>query len=154
MAEEFGGDVYIYDTDDGAEISIVNGLIMPDKGFRSAIYLSLFGGNKEDTGEVANNNSWWGNKLDNLSENEKYISRFQAFISSVPMTSKNISLAEEKIKQDLQWFIDDEIAESISVEIKAVDKKRIDIEIVISKAGEIIESGKFGLQWGNMKDGI
>lgn len=154
MLEEFGGDVYVYDTDDGAEINIVNGLIMPDMGFRTAVYISLFGGNKEDNGEVVTNETWWGNKFENLSENEKYVSRFQAFINSVPMTSKNISLAEEKIKQDLQWFIDDQIAESVDVDIKVIDKKRIDVKIVITKAGEIIESGNYGVQWGNMKDGI
>lgn len=154
MTEEFGGDVLVYDTDDGAEISIINGLVMPDEGFRTAVYLSLFGGNKEDTGEVINTQTWWGNKLQNTAENEKYVSRFQAFISSVPMTTKNIELAEEKIRQDLQWFIDNQIADSVDVEIKVIDKKRIEIEIVITKAGQIIESGTYGMQWGNMKNGI
>lgn len=154
MAEEFGGDVYLYDTDNGAEISVVNGLIIPDKGFRSAVYLSLFGGNKEDTGEVINVQTWWGNNIESNFENEKLVSRFQSFINSVPMTSKNLTIAEEKVQEDLKWFIDDGIADTVDVNITEVNRKQIEVKIVISKAGQLIESGIFGLQWGSMKDGI
>lgn len=154
MAEEFGGDVLLFDTQDGAEITIFNGLISMDKGFNSAVYLSLFGGDKDDTGEVVNNNTWWGNKIQNISENEKLVSRFQAFITSVPLTSKNVKLAEGKVIQDLQWMIDDGIADSIEAEIQVVGRKDINLKIVIAKFGEVIEAGNYSLQWGAMKNGI
>lgn len=154
MAEEFGGDVLLFDTQDGAEITIFNGLISMDKGFNSAVYLSLFGGDKDDTGEVVNNNTWWGNKIQNISENEKLVSRFQSFITSVPLTSKNVKLAEGKVIQDLQWMIDDGIADSIEAEIQVVGRKDINLKIVIAKFGEVIEAGNYSLQWGAMKDGI
>lgn len=154
MAEEFGGDVLLFDAQDGAEISIINGLITMDKGFNSAVYLSLFGGDKDDTGEVVNNNTWWGNKIQNISGNEKLVSRFQAFITSVPLITKNVELAEHKVKQDLQWMIDDGIADSIEAEIQVVGRKDINLKIVIAKYGEVIEAGNYSLQWGAMKNGI
>ena len=154
MAEELGGDVLIFDSIDGADISVINGLVTMDNGFNSAVYLSLFGGDEDDTGEVVNNNTWWGNKLQNMSENEKLVSRFQAFIKSVPLTSKNILLAEEKVEQDLQWMVDDGIADSIESVISVVGKKEINLTITVSKYGEVIEAGNYSLQWGAMKDGI
>lgn len=154
MVEEFGGDVLLLDTNDGAELTIVNGLVQLDTGFNSAVYLSLFGGDKDDTGEVVNNNTWWGNKLQNISENEKLVSRFQAFINSVPLISKNIRLAEEKALQDLQWMIDDGIADSIEAVITVINRKEINLKIDITKFGEVIEAGNYSLQWGAMKDGI
>lgn len=154
MVEEFGSDVLLFDAQDGAEISINNGLITMDKGFNSAVYLSLFGGDKDDTGEVVNNNTWWGNKIQNISENEKLVSRFQAFITSVPLITKNVKLAEHKVKQDLQWMIDDGIADSIEAEIQVVSRKDINLKILIAKFGEVIEAGNYSLQWGAMKNGI
>lgn len=154
MREEFGGDVYLYDTQDGSEIEIKNGLVMADEGFRTAVYLSLFGGNSDDTGEVINNETWWGNCLDNLSENEKLIGRFDAYVKSVPMTSRNIVVAEEKAKQDLQWIIDDGIADSVEVEITSGEKNKINLSVKIGKAGEILEAGNYSLQWESMKNGI
>lgn len=154
MREEFGGDVYLYDTQDGSEIEIKNGLVMADEGFRTAVYLSLFGGNSDDTGEVINNETWWGNCLDNLSENEKLIGRFDTYVKSVPMTSRNIVVAEEKAKQDLQWFIDDGIADSVEVEISSGEKNKINLSVKIGKAGEILEAGNYSLQWESMKNGI
>ena len=154
MVEEFGGDVLLLDTNDGADLTIVNRLVQLDTGFYSAVYLSLFGGDKDDTGEVVNNNTWWGNKLQNISENEKLVSRFQAFINSVPLISKNIRLAEEKALQDLQWMIDDGIADSIEAVITVINRKEINLKIDITKFGEVIEAGNYSLQWGAMKDGI
>lgn len=154
MSEEFGGDVLLYDTLDGAEIEIKNGLVMADEGFRTAVYLSLFGGNSDDTGEVVNNKTWWGNCLEGLSGNEKLVGRFAAFVRSVPMSSKNIALAESKARQDLQWFLDDGIADSVEVEITSGEKNKINLSVKIGKAGEILEAGNYSMQWESMKNGI
>lgn len=154
MSEDFGGDVWIYDTLDGAEIEIRNGLVMADGGFRTAVYLSLFGGNSDDAGEVIDNKTWWGNCLEGISEDEKLVGRFQAFIKSAPLTSRNLPLAEEKARQDLQWLIDDGMADLVEVEISSPEKNKIQMDVKIGKAGEILESGGFSLQWESMKHGI
>lgn len=154
MDKEFGGDVLIFDSEEGGEISVVNGLVLMDRGFSSAVYLSLFGGNGKDLGDVASNNTWWGNKLEDSLESEKLVSRFVSFISSEPLTSKNLILAEDKIQEDLKWFVDDGIADLIEVEILDAGNNRIQVDIKIGKDGEMIESGRFGFQWEVMKNGI
>ena len=76
MSDVFEGDVLLFDTDDGGEISVVNGLVIADRKFSTAAYLSLFGGNVEDGGRVDNNKTWWGNRFAETSEKEKIVSRF------------------------------------------------------------------------------
>lgn len=154
MTEEFGGDVLLFDTEDGGEISVINGLVIPDGGFRTAVFLSLFGGNKSDGGEVASGETWWGNKLENVSENEKLVSRFMAFIRAVPLSSKNLKIAQDKAEEDLKWFLDEEIADSVEVELLDEGNNRIQLNVRIEKSGQIIESGKYALQWEAMKNGV
>lgn len=154
MTEEFGGDVLIFDTEDGGEISVINGLVIPDGGFRTAVFLSLFGGNKNDGGEVISGETWWGNKLEGVSENEKLVSRFMAFIRSVPLSSKNLKIAQDKAEEDLKWFLDDGIADSVEVKLLDEGNNRIQLNVRIEKSGQIIESGKYALQWEAMKNGV
>ena len=154
MTEEFGGDVLLFDTKDGGEISVINGLVIPDGGFRTAVYLSLFGGNKDDGGEVGSGDTWWGNRLEGVSESEKLVSRFMAFVRSVPLNSKNMKIAQDKAEEDLKWFLDDDIADSVEVELLDEGNNRIQLNVRIEKSGKIIESGKYALQWEAMKNGI
>lgn len=154
MAEEFGGDVLFFDTEDGGEIAVINGLVIADGGFRSAVYLSLFGGNKEDEGDVASSHTWWGNKLEDVPVNERLVSRFVSYIRAVPLTSKNLRVAQDKAEEDLKWFIDDGIADSVAVELIEEGNNRIQLSVRIEKSGEVIESGKYALQWEAMKNGV
>lgn len=154
MTEEFGGDVLLFDTEDGGEISVINGLVINDGGFRTAVYLSLFGGNKDDGGEVASGDTWWGNRLEGVSENEKLVSRFMSFVRSVPLNSKNLKIAQDKAEEDLKWFLDDDIADSVEVELMDEGNNRIQLNVRIEKSGEIIESGKYALQWEAVKNGV
>ena len=146
MTEEFGGDVLLFDTEDGGEISVINGLVIPDGGFRTAVYLSLFGGDKDDGGEVASGDTWWGNRLEGVSENEKLV--------SVPLNSKNLKIAQDRAEEDLKWFLDDDIADSVEVELLDEGNNRIQLNVRIEKSGEIIESGKYALQWEAVKNGV
>lgn len=154
MTEEFGGDVLLFDTENGGEISVINGLVIPDGSFRTAVYLSFFGGNKDDGGDVASSDTWWGNRLEGVSENEKLVSRFMAFVRSVPLNSKNLKIAQDKAKEDLKWFLDDGIADSVEVNLLDEGNNRIQLNVKIEKSGKIIESGKYALQWEAVKNGI
>ena len=104
MSDIFEGDVFLFDTVDGGEISVVNGLVIADKKFSTAAYLSLFGGNVADGGRVDNNKTWWGNRFAETSEKEKIVSRFQALIKSLPLTTKNIFLAEQAFSAQICVF--------------------------------------------------
>lgn len=154
MSEEFNGDVYIYDTVDGSEFVIKNGLVMPDEGLKTAVYLSLFGGNEDDTEGGKNSKTWWGNRLIGVRDDEKLVNHFLLFIRSVPITSKNIVLAEEEAMRDLQWMKDNGISDSIGVKIYMVEKNRIELKITIEKNGDSLESEVFNVQWEAMKNGI
>lgn len=152
--EDFGGDVLLADSLDGAELVIQNGLIMDDKGLKNAVYLSILGGNSDDAGEGMANKTWWGNLIPGQAENEKLISRFQAFIRSEPLTSKNLQVAEEKIKQDLQWLIDAGYVDEIVVDIRATGLKCIIVKIDLLKQEALLDSGSYSVLWENIKNGI
>lgn len=152
--EEFGGDVLLLDTEDGGEITIKNGLIMADRTFTTASYLSLFGGNESDPGKVDSNKTWWGNRFYGTSENQKMVSRFQHVIKTLPMTSKNLLVAESAARDDLAWIIDEGVADEIDVFLKAVDAGRAELKVVIKKSGELIEKGNWTINWEVASNGI
>lgn len=152
--EEFEGDVLVNDSADGGELTIVNGLVMPDRGFSTAMYLSLFGGNYEDSGKVDNSSTWWGNRFNETKENEKMISRFQSFIRSKPLTSKNLNLASDYVEKDIEWMKELGICDDVEVNISSAGNNRINIELVISKSGELIEKGNFTANWEAINNGV
>lgn len=147
MSEEFAGDVLLFDTDNGGQISILNGLVMPDKRFSTAAYISLFGGNDDDMGRVDNNKTWWGNRFSNISNNELVVSRFQSLTKKLPLTSKNIALAEQAARDDLNWMIMEDVADEVSVAVQAIDKNRINLNIVVKKDGSLLDEGNWTLRW-------
>lgn len=152
--EEFEGDVLLVDSNDGGLLTIVNGLVMPDRGFTTAMYLSLFGGNFEDSGKVDNSQTWWGNRINETKENEKLISKFQSFIRGNPLTSKNLNLVPEYIEQDLAWMKEIGICDEIKVDVRATSMNQISIQIVIAKSGELIDKGNFNANWEAVNNGI
>jgi phage gp46-like protein len=145
--QSFEGDLLLYDTPDGGELAIESGLFVSDKQFSTAVYLSLFGGNKEDPGKVKNNQEWWGNYL-GISESEKLKSRFQYVITGLPMTVKNIKEAETAAQLDLQWFISEKIADEIFTYGQAVAKNRFNLTVEIMKDTRTIFKNTYFFQWG------
>jgi phage gp46-like protein len=145
--QNFEGELLLYDTPDGGEVELVDDFFVSDKTFSTAVYISIMGGNKGDNGKVKNKNTWWGNTLKNVLENEKIISRFQAVIFSMPMTTKNIQEAESAAILDLQWVISDGIGDAVTAEGYAVMRNKFKIVINIFAKGENIYSNAFSLFW-------
>jgi phage gp46-like protein len=145
--QNFEGDLLLMETPDGAEMVIENDLFVCDRSFNTAVYLSLFGGNKDDNGKVRNNKTWWGNTLPGTAENEKLVSRFQAVISGLPMTTKNIQEAEGAASLDLKWITDEGIAEKIIVSGRAVTRNKFTLHIDIQSGGKSIYENIFSLFW-------
>lgn len=152
--EEFQGDVLLTDDLDGGIISIENGLIMPDRGFSTAMYLSIFGGNSDDSGKVDTSSTWWGNRMRGTRANERMISKFQALIKVLPLTSKNLVLAQEAVASDVDWMKQEGIADEINVDVSAVDNHRVSITVIIKKNGELIEKGNYTANWEAVADGV
>jgi phage gp46-like protein len=148
----FEGDALLFETVDGGELAIENGLFVSDTQFSSAVYLSLLGGNQDDPGKVKNNKTWWGNYLDSVTKNEKMISRFQAIITGLPMTVKNIREAEAAAELDLQWFKDKKIADEITATIRSTGKHEFNLTIEILKDIRTVFENTYSLQWGGTND--
>jgi phage gp46-like protein len=146
--QNFEGDLLLYETVDDGELAIENGLFVSDRQFSSAVYLSLLGGNQDDPGKVENNKTWWGNHLDSIAKNEKIVSRFQAIITGLTMTVKNIREAEAAAELDLQWFKDEKIADEITATIKSTGKHEFNLIIEILKDVITVFENTYFLQWG------
>jgi phage gp46-like protein len=144
---DFEGDLLLFETLDGGEIQIENDLFINDRSFNTAVYLSLFGGNKDDGGKVKNNKTWWGNTLDGITENEKLVSRFQNIIYGLPMTTKNIQEAENAALLDLKWTVDEGIADKISALGQASAHNRFYLRIELQAHGKSIYENAFSLFW-------
>jgi phage gp46-like protein len=145
--EDFEGDLYLADTEDGGDIRVEEEFFVNDKTFNTAVYLSLFGGNKEDAGKIKNSRSWWGNMLSGTAENEKMVSRFQAVIAGKPMTAKNIQEAENAAELDLKWLKSEGAADGIKANGRAASGSRFLLDIKISAAGETVYDNTFALFW-------
>jgi phage gp46-like protein len=152
--QDFEGDILLTETPDGGDFIMNDGLIMADHNYSTAIYLSLFGGNKEDSGVVKTNKTWWGNTLRDTQKNEKLISRFQYVIRSMPLTVKNIKAAEDAAVLDLAWMVEEGIADKVEATGSTEGKNRFRIAINITKSGINIFNDSFNVLWGPNNGGI
>ena len=147
------GDLFLFQTNDGGEISVKNGEPVMDGGLQTAMYLSLFGDFIDEKIksklEIAKK-EWWGNEY--LDEVEQLKSEFYSFIKGKPKSVQNILKAEELAKKDLQWFIDTDIADEIVVDITSNDIQKIIMDVKILADGETIEENEFEINWGFEKN--
>jgi len=149
----FSGDVLLKATDNGGDIVIEDGLIVDCSDFSSAAYLSLFGGNEDD--EVGREKeTWWGNLVPGTLKNEKYVSAFQSIIRGCPLTAINLRRVQEAAAADLQWFIDEGIADDIAVSIRAESIKQVALSIAIKKDEAAIFSCGYSFQWQGAINGV
>ena len=150
----FEGDILLIETPDGGDIVFENGCVKPCKDFSTAVYLSLFGGNKDDAGTVKNRRTWWANTLRETPESEKMISRFQAIITGLPLSLKNIRKAETAAALDLDWLKNEGVADEIIVEGKTRGKNIFVLKIEIKNSGTSLYEKEFSLLWENGIHGV
>ena len=142
------GDILLYQTDDGGEINIENGIIEMSGGLGTAVYLSLFGGNEDDDNRDNNIYKWWANfnETDNI---YKFNSETQNLLQSLPATAANLRRIEDAVKRDLVWLTDQKIATTINVSVNITGLNRIKISVKIEAYGtisdfEYVENWKAG----------
>lgn len=151
---DFEGDVFLVETPDGGDVVVEDGLIKPCKDFSTAVYLSLFGGNKADDGKVKNSRTWWGNVLEDLSEDEKMVSRFQAIVLGMPLSVKSMREAERAASLDLNWFIEKKIADEIKTSGRIKERNNFLLSIEIKKEGKTLYGKEFALLWQGGLNGL
>lgn len=126
--------VLLYQSQNNGEINIENGLIETSGGLETAAYLSLFGGNENDNGLI-DSVQWWGNSLE--TENSKiYKSETQYLLRSIPAIPANLRRIEEAVSRDLQWLLDENIANVVTVDASIPDVSKVKINVDIQAVGE------------------
>ena len=141
----FEGDPVMFASRDGGEVKFQSGQPRMDGGLRTAAFLSLWGGNKEDNGLRKNKKIWWGNRDEN-NESYKYISRFQNLITRIPLLPYNLRRLEETAKADLIWMKTEKIISDISVSGRIAAPKKLELTINYTAQSGLIEQ-KYEINW-------
>jgi phage gp46-like protein len=134
-------DVKLFHTADDGEIECINGVVSMSDGVETAVYVSLFGGNEEDSGSAADESiEWWGNKVVSTRA-EKLRSETQSLLRALPLTSGNLRAIEDAVAHDLAWMAESEIASFIGAEasIPAVNTVRIKVTLEVQRKEIVLE---------------
>ena len=127
------GDVHLFATTDGGDISIENGMVKMSSGLETAVYLSLFGGNEDDDCLAGSSFNWWGN-IDEIDRQKHYRSETQNLLKSLPATTGNLRRIEDAVKRDLAWLLDAKRVSSILVSTGMPGINRIKLIIYFKSA--------------------
>lgn len=143
---EFQGDVLMVSTLDGGDIVLSDGLIQDCRNFDTAVYLSLFGGNKDDVNGKPKE-TWWGNLVPGTKRNEWMHGEFGAMAAGLPLTGANLRKAGDAAERDLEWIKSDAGADEISVRLSAESAGRVRLDAGVKKDTALIAGGEFEVQW-------
>jgi phage gp46-like protein len=123
-------DVHLFQTPDGGEISFVAGQAQMNDGLETATFLSLWGGNEDDSGlEADDAKQWWANHSEpDLSR--RYRSELQFVLNTLPLLPVNLIRFHDAATRDLAWLADS-LADSVDVTVTIPALNTIDIGIKI-----------------------
>lgn len=133
MAQQ--GDVLLFQTDDDGDITVENGVVDMSGGLETAAYLSLFGGNEDDDGRADSVFNWWGN-FDEVNPTREYHSETQNLLQSIPATTGNLRRIEDAANRDLAWFVQNNVASSVTVAASIPALNRVQITVDIEAQGQ------------------
>lgn len=128
------GDVHLFQTDDDGDIAVVNGVVEMIGDFRTAAYVSLFGGNERDAGGSDRTLQWWGN-IDEPDDARKYVSRTQNLLQAMVLTVSNLRRLEDAARLDLAWFLNESIASEVTVSASSPSYNVVCLDIGIYADG-------------------
>lgn len=135
------GALGIFSTLDGGEISSINGEPVMDHGLESACYLSLTG---------PPDNDYWANEY--LTPSRQIRSRFQEYAKRRALTSATIVGCEEQVRLDLQWLIDEGVADEINVSARSISRNKVAIDVEVLADRKRILKNAFLLNWEAQRD--
>lgn len=136
-ATEQQGDVRLFQTVDGGEIEVVEGLVSMGGGLASAVYLSLLGGNENDSTRDGDPANWWGNLTEQPAR--QYRSQFQYLLARLPAIPANLRRLEDAVLRDLEWMTDTGAATELDVSASMPGPKQVKIVLNIESVGEVAE---------------
>jgi len=141
-------DVLIYQINDDGEIEYREGRVSIDEdGLASAAFLSLFGGNEDDSGLTEDDpREWWANKIE-TDDAQKYRSQFQHLVQALPAISANLRRLEDAAAADLAWMTES-LVDSVTVAVSIPKLNRVKTEITFEVRNKIFKVA-FEAPWGN-----
>ena len=124
------GNVLLFQTNDGGDISINAGLVQLDGGLETAAYLSLFGGDENDDGSADSLLNWWGN-IDETEPARQYRSETQYLLRANVASTAVLRQIEDAAVRDLAWMIEVGMATSVSAlaSIPGLNQLRLVVDI-------------------------
>jgi phage gp46-like protein len=142
------GDVNLFQTPDGGDITVEGGLVTMGGGLNTAVYLSLFGGNENDDARPDNSANWWGNIGEENSSRE-YHSETQNLLQGLPATTGNLKRLQDAAIRDLDWMLNDKVASYVNVVASIPGVNKIKLTIDVEALGqesrfEFVENWKAG----------
>lgn len=119
------GDVLLYNTNDGGEIAVTDGVVGIVGDLRTAVYLSLFGGQSD----------WWGDLsvADPDFHNTSETAELSENIALVPV---NLLRIEDVVRRDLQWMVNQRIVSNITVTASILDTDVLGLSVSIQADGQ------------------
>jgi len=129
------GDVKLYQSTENGEIHVEDGIVEMTSNFDTMAYLTLYGGNVEDSGGDDKSQQWWGN-FSEPDEDKHYRSEYQNLINGIPATSGNLRLVEAAAQRDLEKaFVRTKIADTVTVTATIPKVNAITLTIEIEAQG-------------------
>lgn len=109
-------DVAITTDVDGFHLVLENGDLRGDEGLDTAVLISIFTDARIQSDELpvreTSRRGWWGDQFG--VDQDKIGSRLWLLVR-VKQTTETLRLAEDYIKESLEWLIEDGVADSIAV---------------------------------------
>ena len=130
------GDVLLFQTLNGGNINIENGIVQMTEGLETAVYMSLF--SPED---------WFCNEAVDTPE-EKLSSQTEQVINNKPQSSKNYQLLVQAVESDLKWLVSNGNANSVSASVSSGGLNRVMISITIEQDSSS-NNITLPVEWGN-----
>ena len=72
----------------------------------------------------------------------------------MPLTGANLKKAQTAAESDLKWFVDEGIADSVSVSLAAENIKRVRVSVEFTKDGSKIFESAYYFEWEGVQDGL
>lgn len=129
------GDVNLFQTMDDGDIIVEGGIVEMNDGLATSAYVSMFGGNEDDTGRDEDFASWWGN-ADETDPDFQYRSETQNLLQAIPATSANLRRIEDAAVRDLEWMITKGVASEVNVSATIPDVNQVALSVDINAIGE------------------
>lgn len=126
------GDVWLQHTDDGGDIEFIAGQPVMDRGFGTAVYISLFSGD------------WWGNAISE--QDEKLDSELKSLYER-NLDNRTRLDAEEYARKSLEWMKRLGIAMDVKVEASLPAVGWLGLSITITQPEGTVTQMRYQVNW-------